>query len=238
MGERKETAIVTGASRGIGKAIAVNFAREGMNLALFGRDSRSLNEAADICRESGSEVLTFSGDVADVNFVNGSVDKVLEKLGSVDHLINNAGVAVFKKFVDTEFEDFELQINTNVYGIFHFTKKIIPHFIKQGSGSVINISSLAGKNGFQFGTTYAATKHAVMGFTRSLLLEVREFNIRVAAVCPGSVATDMIINSDMKPASLEKVLDPKDIADVVSTMVKLPVRAVISEVEIRPTNPK
>lgn len=110
--------------------------------------------------------------------------------------------------------------------------------VKQKSGSIINISSLAGKNGFQYGTTYAATKHAVMGFTKSLLLEVREHNIRVAAVCPGSVVTDMIMNTDMKPGQPEKILDPADVAEVVASIINLPPRALVSEVEIRPTNPK
>ena len=234
----KETVIVTGASRGIGKAIALKFAEEGYNLALFGRNENDLKQTAAETEKHGVSSIMFTGDVADQKFVFDSVEKVYEKFGNVDHLINNAGVAVLKKFVDVSLDEFKTQVDANMYGIFNFTKAVITKMIEKKNGSVINISSLAGKISFVGGSTYGATKHAVMGFTKSLFLEVREFNIRVAAVCPGSVATDMIMGTMLNPANISKVLDPRDIADVVYTIIKLPVRALVSEVEVRPTNPR
>ncbi|RMD49738.1 MAG: SDR family NAD(P)-dependent oxidoreductase, partial [Ignavibacteria bacterium] len=151
---------------------------------------------------------------------------------------NNAGVAVFKKFMDSSLEEFKMQMNTNVYGIYNFTKAVSTNMIENKKGTIINISSLAGKNGFVYGTMYAATKHAVMGFTRSLMLELREYNIRVVAVCPGSVMTDMISNAPVKPSNPDKILAPEDVASTVKSIIELPDRANISELEIRPTNPK
>lgn len=233
----KDVSVITGASRGIGRAIALKFADDGHDLALFGRDSEKLNLLKNELSDLSVEVLTFAGDVADKNFVVESIRQVKDKFGKIDHLINNAGVGVFKKFIDSDLEDLKLQVDANVYGVFNFTRAVIDDMILRKRGSIINISSMAGKNGFKFGTTYSATKHAVMGFTRSLMLEVREFDIRVAAVCPGSVVTDMIMNTPIHPKSEEKVLTAEDVAEIVSSIIKLHPRAVVSELEIRPNNP-
>ncbi len=233
-----QVSLVTGASRGIGKAIAKKLAGDGHSLALFGRDTDKLKEVKDELQKDSNKVEIFSGDVADEEFVFGSVKKVIEQFGGVDHLINNAGVAYFKRFVDSNLDEFKRQIDTNLYGIYNFTKAVINHFIERKSGSVINISSLAGKNGFIGGTMYSATKHAVMGFSKSLMLEVRDHNIRVCTICPGSVATDLLIGTNMEPSKVEKILSPVDVAETVSTFIKLPSRANMSEIDIRPTNPK
>ena len=234
----RQVAVITGSSRGIGEAIADKFASENMDVALFGRDAEKLNDVKSKCEKKGVKVLSFAGDVADKDFVEESIRKVEGEFGKIDHLINNAGVAVFKEFVDTSLEEFQLQVNTNVYGVFNFSKAVLKGMVENGNGSIINISSLAGKNGFKKGSTYAATKHAVMGFTRSLMLEVRDKGIRVAAICPGSVVTDMIINSELHPKSTNSLLDPSDIAQTVYSVIKLPARALVSEIEIRPANPK
>lgn len=234
---KSDVTVITGASRGIGKAIALKFAFEGHHLALFGRDTEKLNQLKDELSDFPVEVLTFAGDVADKDFVNESIEQVKVEFGKIDHLINNAGVGIFKKFIDSDLEDFKLQVDANVYGVFNFTRAVIDDMISRRSGSIINISSMAGKNGFKLGTTYSATKHAVMGFTRSLMLEVREFDIRVAAVCPGSVVTDMIMNTPIQPKSEEKILTAEDVAEIVSSIIKLHPRAVVSELEIRPNNP-
>ncbi len=235
---QKEVTVITGASRGIGRALALKFAALGHDLALFGRDEEKLKETLNLVELKSSQASVFIGDVADHNFVSQSFDSILGDYGRIDHLINNAGIAVFKKFVDTSLQDFQKQIDANLYGVFNFTKAVVPHFISRKGGSIINISSIAGKNGFVYGTTYAASKHAVMGFTRSLMMELREFNIRVAAVCPGSVDTEMIEGSPVSPTNLDKVLTPEDVAETVAAIIKLPERALINEIEIRPTNPK
>ena len=235
---QRDVSIVTGASRGIGKAIALKLAASKHDLAIFGRDQDKLKELEKELWDLGSDVVYFVGDVADEDFVVSSIGKILAKFGKIDHLINNAGVAVFTKFVDSSLYEFKKQIDTNVYGIYNFSRAVINHMIDRKSGSIINISSLAGKTGFVGGTMYSSTKHAVMGFTKSLMLEVREYNIRVAAVCPGSVSTDMILNTPLEPKNIQKALNPEDVAEAVSVILKLPARALVSEIEVRPTNPK
>lgn len=235
---KDDIAVITGASRGIGRAIALAFSEKGINLALFGRDKTKLSEVKEDCEKFGSNVLIFSGDVGNEQFVNSSIDEVMNKFGKIDHLINNAGIAHFGKFIDSSLTEFKEQVNTNLYGVYNFTKAVLPDMIRKRSGSIINISSLAGKNGFVGGSLYAATKHGLMGMTKCLMLEVREHNIRVASVCPGSVGTDLILNTALSPLNPEKILSPSDVAEVVLSILNLPHRALISEVEVRPTNPK
>lgn len=234
MAER-EVCIVTGASRGIGKAIALKLAGEGKDVMLFGRDIDALKETRKLVKEKGVEADYFSGDVGDVEFVNKSVREIIDKYGKVDILINNAGMGVFKQVMDASLDDFKTQVNANLYGIFNFSKAVLDNMIERKSGAIINIASLAGKNIFAGGSMYSATKHGVKGFTGCLMQEVRQHNIKVAAVFPGSVETDF--HSDGSPGSPNKLM-PEDVAETVSLIIKLPVRALASEIDIRPTNPK
>ena len=228
----QKVAIVTGASKGIGEAISINLASQNILVCAFGRDKKALLELA----ESNENISIYSGDLTENNFIQKSVSEILQKFGKIDYLINNAGLAVFKKFVDTSIEEFQDQININLYAVFNLTKAVVPHFIQRNIGTIINISSIAGKNGCVYGTTYAASKHALMGFTKSLFLELREYNIRVSAVCPGSVETEMIINSPVQPKNIDKVLKANDVAEAVKAIINMPQNALISEIEIRPNN--
>ena len=236
MSKERELAVVTGASRGIGMGIALRFADEDKDVMLFGRDKEALKKVAEKIKSKNANAEIFAGDVADENFVKNSVDKILEKYGKVDHLINNAGTRVFKNIAEASLDDFKKQVDANLYGVFNFTNAVLPSMIKRKSGSIINISSLAGKNSFATGAMYSATKHAVLGFTKSLMLEVREYNIRVASVNPGSVNTEFFNGTSMKP-NKDKILQVEDVAEVVSSIIKLPVRALASDIDIRPTNP-
>lgn len=229
--------LITGASRGIGMGLALRFAREKHKVMIFGRDERALKETSSELKKLGAECEIYSGDVSDVKFVNDSVKKIISKHGKVDHLINNAGTRVFKKVIDAELEDFKKQIDANLYGVFNFTKACLPSMIERKGGSIINIVSLAGKNSFVTGSMYSASKHAALGFTRSLMLEVREYNIRVAAVCPGSVDTSFFSGTDMKP-NRNKILKVEDVAESVVSILNLPVHALMSEIDLRPTNPR
>ena len=228
----QKVAIVTGASKGIGEAISINLASQNILVCAFGRDEKALLKLA----ESNENISIYSGDLTENNFIQKSVSEILQKFGKIDYLINNAGLAVFKKFVDTSIEEFQDQININLYAVFNLTKSVVPHFIQRNIGTIINISSIAGKNGFVYGTTYAASKHALMGFTKSLFLELREYKIRVSAVCPGSVETEMIINSPVQPKNIDKVLKANDVAEAVKAIINMPQNALISEIEIRPNN--
>ncbi len=232
MAERDVT-LVTGSSRGIGKAIALRLAKENHNVMLFGRDVTALIEVQAQVKKLGVESDYFVGDVADFKFAENSVGSILKKYRKVDHLINNAGIGILKKFVDSSLEEFKKQIDVNLIGAYNFTKCVIDNMIEQMSGSIINIASLAGKNSFVGGTMYSATKHALLGFTRSLMLEVRQYNIRVASVCPGSVSTEFNGGHDPK----RKILDADDVAETVALILKLPAGALASEIDLRPTNP-
>ncbi len=234
---QRELSIVTGASRGIGKGIALRLAKENHDLMLFGRDVSALNMVKNEVEKFGIAAEIFSGDVSDEKFVHDSVKQIIKTHGRIDHLINNAGMGILKKFVDSNLDEFKKQIDVNLYGVYNFTKAVINHMIENRKGLIINIASLAGKNAFLGGTMYGATKHALLGFTKSLMLEVREYNIRVAAICPGSVDTDFNPNRNIV---LEKqnILLPEDVAETVVLVLKMPIRAMVSEIDIRPTNPK
>jgi 3-oxoacyl-[acyl-carrier protein] reductase len=235
----KIISIVTGASRGIGEAIAFRLAKENHCIMLIGRNEEQLKVVREKILKSRVECDYFAGDVANPEFVQDSVGQIISKYGKVDHLINNAGVAVIKRLIDSDLNEFKRQIDTNLYGIYNFSKAVLLGMIKNNSGSIINISSLAGKNSFVGGTMYSASKHAVLGFAKSLLLEVREYDIRVATICPGSVDTRFIgTDSDLNPSSKGNILHPSDVADMVVAILKLPPRALASEIDLRPTNPK
>ena len=137
--------IVTGASRGIGRAISVRLADEGHTLALFGRNTKMLQETAALCKNKNVNVVIFSGNVADREFVIDAVNQILERFGKIDNLINNAGEAVLKLFTETSLEEFKTQIDANLFGVFNFCKAVIDNMIERNAGNIINISSLAGK---------------------------------------------------------------------------------------------
>ena len=233
----KELAVVTGANRGIGKAIALALADEGMDVIIFGRDVDALEKVQKEIKSKEVNCEYFAGDAGDEKFVQMSVKKIIDVYGKIDHLINNAGMGILKPFVEAKLDEFKEQVNANLYGVFNFSRAVVGDMIKRKKGSIINIVSLAGKNGFLGGTMYGATKHAVLGFTKSLMLEVREYNVRVAAVCPGSVATDFGSGNNQKK-DVEKVLAAEDVAHAVLAIINLPVRALMSEIDLRPTNPK
>ena len=233
----RELTIVTGASRGIGRGIALRLAKENHDLMLFGRDVTALKSLKEEVEKIGVSGEIFSGDAADEKFVHDSVNHIIKTHGKVDHLINNAGMGILKKLVDSTLDEFKQQIDVNLYGVYIFTKAVLPSMIMNRNGSIINISSLAGKNAFVGGTMYGATKHALMGFTKSLMLEVREYNIRVAAICPGSVDTSFNPNRAVIPEKKDILLS-EDVAETVALVIKMPVRAMLSEIDIRPTNPK
>jgi 3-oxoacyl-[acyl-carrier protein] reductase len=238
MSNQKDVSIVTGASRGIGRAIAIRLAYENHDIVLISRTESELIKVKKEIDAIGSNSIYFVGDVANDHFANKTIDEVLNKFEKIDHLVNNAGVGIFKKFIDSSLEEFKLQINTNLFGVYNFTKAVLPGMIKRNSGSIINISSLAGKNSFVGGTMYSSTKHALMGLIRSLMLEVREYNIRVVSICPGSVDTSFGNDSQLSPMNLTQILLPEDVAEMVATVVRLPLRALASEIDLRPTNPK
>lgn len=230
-----QVAIVTGASKGIGKAIARSFAKEKMKVVLTARTKSELDKVADEVKQLGGEPLVIPADVSRGQAVDQLISQTLETFGKIDILINNAGMGVFAPIDELSVQDFDKMFAINMRGVFLCTRAVLPHMKNQKSGAIINISSLAGKNFFKGGGGYAASKWALNGFTKCLMLEAREYDIRVSVVCPGSVATEFSPHSGKDPA---KILQTNDVADAVLTILRLPQNALMSEVDLRPSNPK
>ncbi len=233
-------AVISGAGKGIGKATAELFLKEGAKVVLTSRNSSELEMIRENRNDRKSDIITIAGDISKEETVNRIINETIDKFGRIDILVNNAGFGVFDNLVDSKLDDFDAMFNTNVRALYMLTKGFLPHMIKEQSGTIINIASIAGKQGFATGSIYCATKHAVMGLSRALMLEVRKHNIRVAAICPGSVATEFFRTESQTVlgSSRESVLSAEDIAETILLAASLPGNAMISELEVRPTNPK
>ena len=187
-----KTALITGGSRGIGRAIAEAFAAEGCALVLNARDPARLQDTADtIARDHGVPVTACACDVTDGAAVRAMV-AAAETWRPLDILVNNAGIHLPARFVDYRFEDFKRVIESNVYSVFHVTQAAVPAMMARKRGRIINLASTAGKWGSRNQSAYNASKHAVVGITRCLGLEMAPFNVLVNAICPWVVDTDMV----------------------------------------------
>lgn len=229
------TAVVTGASKGIGKSIAISLAKEGVHVVLAARHEKELLQVERQIRDAGGSCISVQTDVANEAQVARLMKTSAAEYGHIDFLINNAGYGVFAKVVDTNVADYDGMMNVNLRGVFLCCKAVLPLMIGRKQGAIINIASLAGKNSFVGGATYSATKWGLIGFSRSLMLEVREFNIRVVTICPGSVNTDF--SNHTKDG--DRIIQPQDVADTVLFALTMPARSNVSEIDIRPTvNPR
>ncbi|AXG75132.1 3-ketoacyl-ACP reductase [Flavobacterium arcticum] len=232
-----KNALITGAGKGIGKAVALALANEGVNIILLSRTKNSLEEVATAVEKTGVKAFVVTADVADINAVNDAVSKALAAFGSIDILINNAGIGKFGKFLDLDPTDWEGIIKTNLMGVYYTTRAVLPGMIKQQGGDIINISSTAGQKGNAATSAYSASKFGVMGLTESLMQEVRKHNIRVTALTPSTVATDMAIDLNLTDGNPESVMQAEDIAEVIIAQLKLNKRVFIKESGIWSTNP-
>ncbi len=237
MGEplKGKAAIVTGASKGIGKAIALTLSKAGVRVVLAARHEKDLAAVEAEIRSSGGTSISVPTDVADEPQVLKLAKRTIEEYGAIDILINNAGYGIFSKVLDTDTRDYDGMMSVNLRGVFLACKAVLPSMIEHKSGEIINIASLAGRNSFVGGATYSATKWGLIGFSRSLMLEVRDHNIRVVSICPGSVNTNFSNHSK----DSEKIIQPQDVADTVLFALTMPARSNVSEIDIRPTiNPR
>jgi len=236
----KKTVIITGAGKGIGKATAELFLKEGAKVILTSRNKAELEQFKEEQNDYSSNITIIPGDITNEEIIKSVIDSAISKYGKIDILVNNAGFGVFDNLVDSKTSDFDSIFNTNVKALYLMTRGCLPYMIKEQSGSIINIASIAGKQGFATGSIYCASKHAVMGLSRALMLEVRQYNIRVVAVCPGSVATDFFRAESQTVLSSRKetVLQADEIAETILLAASLPENATIHEIEIRPTNPR
>jgi len=231
------TALVTGATEGIGRATAFALGALGYAVGVCARTPSKLRLVLDDLAKAGITAAGHPCDVSSPADVEAMVATVTGQLGPVDVLVNNAGIAVLKPFAQLSLDDWDATMATNLRGIYLCTRAVLPGMRDRKRGAIVNIASLAGRNGFAGGTAYAASKHAVLGFSRSLMLEVRKEHIRVIAICPGSVDTPLIRNQNQLSPNVEKILQPEDVAQTVVHALALPERALISELDLRPTDP-
>ncbi len=232
-----KTAIVTGASRGIGKAIALTLAREGARIGISARSADALARVGEELRAHGGAVHVFTGDMSDEEQIRAFVRSSAERFGSIDILVNNAGIGRFHNVAEFPTSDWDEMFRLNVRGLFIATRECLPYLRKAKESVVVNVASLASRNAFTGGGGYAATKHAVLGFSRCLMLEERDHGVRVLAICPGSVRTDFFDSDSVPKSRLDRMLAPDDVAESMVHMIRLPQRAMVSEIDIRPTNP-
>ena len=225
-------AVVTGASRGIGRVIAKALAAEGAGVALVARGEKDLAEASREIDAEGENTLIVPTDLTVESDVRDLVDKVRERFGRLDILVNNAGLAVNRPFLETTAEEWDRLMAVNARGPFLLCREAVPLMKAGGGGHVVNIASVVGVKGYPNQAAYTASKHALMGMTKVLAREVKDDGIRVHAVCPGGVATEMV--EQMRPdidASL--LMTPEEIADIVLFLVTQRGNAVIDQINVR-----
>lgn len=234
---KNKNALITGAGKGIGKAIALALAKEGVNVILLARTQGEIDNVATKARSLRVKALALTADVADINSVNTAVEKALAEFGSIDILINNAGIAAFGNFLELEPSEWERIIQVNLMGTYYVTRAILPNMIERKTGDIINISSTAGLNGNALTSAYSASKFAVLGLTDSLMQEVRKHNIRVTALTPSTVATDLAKELKLTDGNPEKVMQSEDVAELIIAQLKLNRRVFIKNSSIWSTNP-
>ena len=234
---KNKNALITGAGKGIGKAVAIALAKEGVNVILVARTQSDLDQVAQEVNALGVKSLTLIADVANINSVNTAVDKALSEFKTIDILINNAGIAAFGKFLELEPEAWERIIQVNLMGTYYATRAVLPNMIERQTGDIINISSTAGLSGNALTSAYSASKFAVLGLTESLMQEVRKYNIRVTALTPSTVATDMAKELKLTDGNPDKVMQAEDMAELIIDQLKLNRRVFIKNSSIWSTNP-
>ena len=226
-------AIITGASSGIGEAIAERFGEEGATTILCARRTELLRENTDKIKSNGGDAYYFQVDITNDFEVKNMIDSTVNSFGKIDFLINNAGVALGGRIDEFSMNDFDNMMNLNLRGLYSITKLVVPIMKQQRKGAIINISSGSGLKGSPTQSAYAASKAGVIKIGESIAEELKEFNVKVHTVCPGMVA----VKNQYANIQKEKILQPTDIADMVAYLAKLPKRVNIPAVTIIPYYP-
>ena len=223
--------LITGAGSGIGRATAIALAKEGMNIALFGgRRTEKLEETKGVV-EQYSKCIMLPGDITNLDSIDGMLEEAYEHFGSVDVLINNAGMALNKPFEDITEDEFDAIMKVDVKTPYFIMQKSLKYLRKSEMPAIINISSVVAHDGYPMQSAYVAAKHAVLGFSKSIARELYKEGIRVHVISPGGVFTDMVkvARPDLEG---EGMIMPEDIADIAVFLLKFRGNAVVDEVNV------
>lgn len=222
-------AVITGAGGGIGSAIAEKLAQQGMRLVLLGGKNREKLQSTQRLVAPYTDALVLPGDLTDMAFLATATAEIVERFGQIDVLINNAGMALNCPFEEVGEEQFDQIMQINLKVPFFLTQSMLPHLKRSEAATIINISSVVGHAGYPYQSAYVASKHALLGFTKSLARETYQDNVRVHAICPGGVYTDMVkvARPDLTD---EGMIMPADIADIVLFFLSHRGNAVIDEI--------
>ena len=229
----QKVALVTGASRGIGRAIASRLGRMGASVAMCARRRDEIERTAAAFRNDGIRTLPIAADVTRAEDVYKMIEQTCSQLGEIEILVNNAGIGVFGPFYERSETDWDAVLNTNLKSVFLASRAVAPRMVRLGRGHIINISSLASKSAFAGGAIYCASKWGVMGLTACMAEDLRAHGIRVSVICPGSVATEFSGQRAKDPA---KVLTAGDVAHAVAMLALQGPQSFISEVQMRPVS--
>jgi 3-oxoacyl-[acyl-carrier protein] reductase len=227
-----KTALITGAGRGIGRGIALAFARQGCDVACAARTADEVNATADAVKRCGRRALALIADVSRPKEVRAMADAALEAFGQIDFLVNNAGYACFKPFVELSLEEWRRTIDVNLTGVFLCAKALLPSMIARRSGRIINVSSVAAMKPMLDQSAYCASKHGMNGLTKVLAMELREYGISVHAVCPGGVDT-RLSQQVMPDRDKSDWMTPEDIAHACLYLATMSPRATTDEIIVR-----
>ncbi|MFC5282573.1 SDR family oxidoreductase [Pedobacter alpinus] len=227
---KNKVALITGATKGIGYGIAAALLKQGIKVAITSRTQESADEAA---KKLGDNVLAIAADVKDWDSQQNAVKKTIEAFGSLDVLIANAGVGHFAPIDELSIDEWQDTIDTNLTGVFYSVKAAIAA-LKKSKGYIITISSLAGANFFAGGAAYNASKFGLTGFSQAMMLDLRNYGIKVSTIMPGSVATNFADHTPDKEKDAWKI-QPEDIGQLVSDLLNMNPRTLPSKIEVRPT---
>jgi 3-oxoacyl-[acyl-carrier protein] reductase len=231
-------AIITGGSRGLGKATAIAFANQGIDVAITGRNEADLKETVAELKALGVNATYATFDIGNYDEVKKGIQEIMNTFNTVDILVNNAGIAAFGSFLEMDVNQWQSIIQTNVMGMYYVTKEVLPYLIANNQGDIFNVSSTAGLAGNPNTSAYSASKFAVIGMSESLMKEVRKNNIRVCTLTPSTIASDMSIQLGIASKdSTETVLQPEDFAELIVSALQLPRRALLKNASLWSTNP-
>ncbi len=229
-----KVAIVTGGGKGLGRGIALAFAREGANVAIAGRSEDALLKTAAEIERLGRKALAIPTDVSKEDQVSNFVNKVKDEFGEIDFLVNNAGVLLSKKVTETALEDWEEVINTNLRGTFLMTRAVLEIMKKQRSGHIFNISSVGGRIGLAEKSAYCASKFGIVGFSKAVAKEVKQDNIKVQIVYPYMVDSYDKIDWSKQGKEQLRAVKVEDVADMIVCYASLPLRVLVEDIIFDP----